>query len=123
MWISHRPFLIASLLKMATRRDDHSSKDFRDLLERVRRHPNNFVVFLGELHSLLQNLYETTARADGNTQGFSNALVSLCQKHEILGWADFVSPDEQRQYFRYGSDPDAQRIIAFWAELDEPVSL
>jgi hypothetical protein len=99
------------------------SKDFRDLLERVRRHPNNFVVFLGELHSLLQNLYETTARADGNTQGFSNALVSLCQKHEILGWADFVSPDEQRQYFRYGSDPDAQRIIAFWAELDEPVSL
>ena len=100
-----------------------SSKDFRDLLERVRRHPKNFVEFLGELHSLLQNIYETAARSDGKTQGFSDTLATLCQKHEILGWADFLSPDEHRQCFRDGSDPDAQRIIAFWAEVDEPLSL
>ncbi len=39
----------------------------------------------------------------------------------IARWEDFVGEDQQRQFFKDGRDPLAQRIIAFWAELDEPL--
>ena len=100
---------------------DERLKDFRDLRERVWRQPQNFGSFLGELHKFLKELYETAARADANTEGFEKALADLCAARGIARWEDFVGEDQQRQFFKDGSDPLAQRIIAFWSELDEPL--
>ncbi|MFM8291030.1 MAG: hypothetical protein ACKOC4_04940 [Planctomycetia bacterium] len=42
-------------------------------------------------------------------------------RERVARWEDFVGEDQQRQLFKDGRDPLAQRIIAFWAELDEPL--
>lgn len=101
---------------------DERLKDFRGLRERVWRQPENFGSFLGELHTFLKDLYETAAIADGNAEGFAKALVNLCAARGIARWEDFVSEDQQRQFFKDGTDPLAQRIIAFWSELDDPLA-
>lgn len=66
---------------------------------------------------------EAAARADGNTAGFEKTLRDLCAAKGIDGWQDFLSPDEQHRFFKDAHDPDARRVIAFWAELDEPLGL
>jgi len=40
---------------------DERLKDFRGLRDRVRRQPEHFGAFLGELHTFLMELYEATA--------------------------------------------------------------
>ena len=91
--------------------------------ERVLRKPENFGAFLGELHRFLHDLYEAAARADGNADGFEQALAHVCAARGIDGWEAFLSDDEDRQFFRDGHDVDARRVIAFWAQLDEPLDL
>ncbi|MFM8435229.1 MAG: hypothetical protein ACKOBP_07800 [Planctomycetia bacterium] len=71
--------------------------------------------------SFLKELYETAAKADGNTEGFAKALADLCAARGIARREDFVPPDQQQQFFKDGKDPLAQRIIAFWSELDGPL--
>lgn len=100
---------------------DERLKDHRGLRERVQRRPETFGAFLGELHAFLKDVYESAARADDNTEGFTLALAELCRSRGIGSWEDFVGPDRQRQFFKDGRDPDARRVIAFWAELDEPL--
>ena len=100
---------------------DERLEDFRGLRNRVRRQPENFGSFLGELHKFLMELYEAAASADGNAEGFAKALADLCAARGIACWEDFVSEDQQQQFFKDGKDPLAQRIIAFWSELDEPL--
>jgi hypothetical protein len=107
---------------MSTPRDERL-KDFRGLRERALRKPENFGAFLGELHRFLHDLYEAAARADDNEDGFVKVLAELCPERGIDRWEDFVPPDQQNQFFKDGSDPAAQRIIAFWSELDEPLAL
>jgi len=107
---------------MSTPRDERL-KNFRGLRERVLRKPENFGSFLGELHRFLHDLYEAAARADRNTDGLERALHDLCAAKALADWQDFLTPDEQRQFFKNGRDPDARRVIAFWAELDEPLGL
>jgi len=102
---------------------DERLKDFRGLRERVLRKPGNFGAFLGELHRFLHDLYEAAAGADGNTDGFEEALVEVCTTKGIDGWQAFLEPDEERRFFKDVHDPDARRVIAFWAELDEPLGL
>ena len=102
---------------------DKRLKDFRGLRERVLQKPGNFGTFLGELHRFLHDLYEAAARADGNTDGFEKTLSAVCTAKGIDGWQDFLNPDEQRQFFKDVHDPDAQRVIAFWTGLDEPLGL
>lgn len=106
---------------MSTPRDKRL-KDFRGLRERAIRKPENFGAFLGELHQFLYDLYEAATRADDNEDGFQQAIAELCARRKIDCWEDFISPDQQRQFFKDGSDPAAQRIIAFWSELDEPLA-
>ena len=101
---------------------DERLKDFRSLRERVWRQPENFGSFLGELHTFLHDLYETAARTDGNAEGFATALAAACAARGIAGWKDLVSEDQRQQFFRDGRDPLAQRIMAFWSELDEPLN-
>ena len=100
---------------------DERLKDFRGLRERAWRQPENFGSFLGELHTFLKDLYEAAARADDNTEGFVKALADLCAAQGITRWEDFVGEGQQRQFFKDGRDPLAQRIIAFWSELDGPL--
>lgn len=100
---------------------DERLEDFRGLRDRVRRQPENFGAFLGELHKFLMELHEAAASADGNAEGFAKALADLCAARGIARWEDFVHPDQQQQFFKDGTDPLAQRIIAFWSELDEPL--
>ena len=100
---------------------DERLKDFRALRERVRRKPENFAAFLGELHAFLKDLYESAARADGNSEAFASALALLCSRRSLDRWEDFVAADQQRLFFKDGNDPLAQRVIAFWSELDEPL--
>ena len=100
---------------------DERLKDFRGLRDRVRRQPQNFGSFLGELHKFLKELYEAAAVADGNAEGFTKAMSDLCTRRGIARWDDFVTEDQQRHFFKDGRDPLAQRIIAFWSELDEPL--
>jgi hypothetical protein len=107
---------------MSTPRDKRL-KDFRGLRERVLQKPENFGAFLGELHRFLHDLYEAAARADGNTDGFETVIRDLCSAKGIDGWRDFLNPDEQRQFFKNVHDPDARRVIAFWADSDEPLGL
>jgi hypothetical protein len=107
---------------MSTPRDEQL-EDFRGLRERVLRKPENFGAFLGELHRFLHDRYEAAVRTDDNTAGFEHVLRDLFSAKSIAGWQDFLSPDEQRQFFRNVQDPDARRVIAFWAELDEPLGL
>ena len=102
---------------------DERLKDFRGLHERVLRKPEHFGAFLGELHRFLHDLYEAAARADGNTNGVEKALGELCTAKGIDGWREFLSPDEEQQFFKDVHDPDAKRVMAFWAELDEPLGL
>ena len=102
---------------------DRRLKDFRGLRERVLRKPESFGSFLGELHRFLHDLYEAAARADRNTDGFEKAIGELCTDKGIDGWQDFLNADEQRQFFKDVHDPDARRVIAFWAELDAPLGL
>jgi len=47
----------------------------------------------------------------------------LCASRGIARWEDFVSEDQQRHFFKDGRDPLAQRIIAFWSELDDPLAI
>ncbi|MFM8496708.1 MAG: hypothetical protein ACKOEM_14510 [Planctomycetia bacterium] len=61
------------------------------------------------------------ARADGNTDGFKKALTDRCKVNGIDGWRNFVSEGHDRQFFKDAHDADAQRVIAFWSELDEPL--
>lgn len=95
--------------------------EYRALRERVWRQPQNFAAFPGELHRFLKDLYEAAARADGNTEGFVKVLTDLCSSRGLDRWEDFVPPDQQRRFFKDGKDPLAQRVIAFWSELDGPL--
>lgn len=76
----------------------------------------------GGLHAFLHDLYETGATADGNADGFERALGNVCAARGIDGWQNLLRADEQRHFFKDGGDPGAQRVIEFWAELDEPLS-
>ena len=102
---------------------DERLDDFRNLRERVLQNPENFGSFLGELHKFLHDLYEAAARADDDTDGLDKALRTLYEAKGIDGWQEFLTPDEQQQFFKNSHDPDAQRVIAFWAELDGPLRL
>lgn len=102
---------------------DERLDDFRNLRERVLHNPENFGAFLGELHKFLHDLYEAAARADRNTDGFEETLGELCTAKGIDGCQDFLNSDKQQQFFKNSHDPDAQRVIAFWAELDGPLGL
>jgi len=100
---------------------DERLADFRRLRERLRRQPETFASFLGELHTFLKELYEAAAAADDNAAGFARALADRCAAQGIARWEDVVAADQQRQFFKDGRDPFARRIIAFWAALDEPL--
>lgn len=102
---------------------DERLDDFRNLHERVLQNPETFGSFLGELHKFLHDLYEAAARADDNTDGFDKALRTLLEAKGIDGWQEFLTPDEQQQFFKDDHDPAACRVIDFWAELDEPLGL
>ena len=107
-------------------RDMHSLRDkrlkaSRALRERVRRHPEKFVSFPGELHKFLMELYEAAAPADENDKEFVAALAALCRSRGIDRWEDSVAPDLRQHFIKDAEDPLAQRIIAFWSEVDEPL--
>jgi hypothetical protein len=50
-------------------------------------------------------------------------LQTFCSVKSSDGWQEFLTPDEPHQFFKDGHDPDACRVIDFWAELDEPLGL
>lgn len=101
---------------------DERLNDLRRLRDRVRLQPEKVGSSLGELHPFLMELYESAAQADGNAEGFAKALTDVCAVRGIDCWEDFFSEDQQSQFFKDGTDPLAQRIIAFWSELDEPLA-
>ena len=107
---------------MAASQDDRL-EECRKLLNRVRRRPEAFASFVRELHALLRDIYEAAARIQGKSELFTAALADRCRAEGIDQWEQLLPPGSGGGFFKDRDDPEARRVIAFWAALDETLSL
>lgn len=100
---------------------DQRLEDLRRLRERIRRHPENFAAFLGELHTFLKELYENAAGVSGRADRFAAALADLCGSRGVDRWEEALTPEQRTQFFKDARDTGVSAVLSFWAALDEPL--
>jgi hypothetical protein len=95
-------------------------RQFLNLLAAVRERPHDYCSSIGELDELLSQLYEVCAIAAGKNDAFQHALQALLASHGLTTASQLLSANERQAAF-FAGDAAAEKVIAFWSELDEPL--
>ena len=83
----------------------------------VRERPEDYCKTVEELNEFLGQLYDLCAVADGQDAHFDWALDSLLAERGLLE-PDELLAESERQAPATRSDRAAEKVIAFWTQLD-----
>lgn len=91
------------------------------LLVTVRQRPQEFCKTVGELEAMIRLLYEVCAFSERKGDLYFEELGRLLAGRGLSDAHELIS-DVERGRHACRDDSAVQRLVAFWSELDKPLS-